>query len=71
MDRDWLIAIRKSLGLSQKYVSEQIGLAQPSYCTIEKGKTNPTVETAKAIAKVLGFEWTRFYDHEDKAVSLK
>lgn len=64
MKRDWLIAIRKERGLSQKYVSEQIGLAQPSYCTIENGKTRPAVETAKAIAQVLGFDWTRFYEEE-------
>lgn len=62
MRRDWLIAIREGIGFSQKYVSAQIGIAQPSYCNIEKGKTSPSVPTAKAIAHVLGFNWTRFYD---------
>lgn len=62
MERDWLIAIREKKGMSQKYVSEQVGVAQPSYCNIEKGKTDPAVSTAKAIACVLGFDWTRFYD---------
>ncbi len=62
MERDWLIAIRESKGLSQKCVSEQVGVAQPSYCTIEKGRRAPSVSTAKAIAKVLGFDWTQFYE---------
>ena len=59
--RDWLVAIRKEKGFTQKYVSEKIHISQPSYCTIEKGETRPSVETAKAIGKVLGFDWTDFY----------
>jgi len=60
--RDWLITLRKQKGFRQKYVAQTVGISQPSYCTIEKGKTRPTVETAKAIATVLGFDWTRFYE---------
>lgn len=60
--RDWLITIREEKGMSQKYVAEQVGVAQPSYCTIEKGKTNPSVPVAKRIANVLGFDWTRFFE---------
>lgn len=63
--RDWLIATRRERGLSQKEVAKRIGLAQPSYCTIEKGKTRPTVDTAKRIAGVLGFDWTRFFEEDD------
>ena len=61
MARDWLIALRTQKGLSQKCVAELAGMAQPSYCTIEKGTTNPRVQTAKAITEVLDFDWTRFY----------
>ena len=68
--RDWLISLRKERGFSQKYVSEQIHIAQPSYCTIESGKTTPSVETAKAIGKVLGFDWKRFYEDSAEAVCL-
>ena len=60
--RSWLIAIRKERGMTQKTVSERAGLAQPSYCNIESGKTNPSVENAKAIAAVLGFEWTKLFE---------
>lgn len=62
MIRNWLVAIRTEHGFSQKYVSEQIGIAQPYYCTIETGKRQPAVKTAKKIAKVLDFNWTRFYE---------
>lgn len=66
--RNWLIAIRRERGLLQKTVAEQVHLSQPSYCNIENGKRNPEVNTAKAIAAVLGFDWTRFYqgDADDK-----
>lgn len=62
--REWLIAIREKAGLSQKAVSERVGISQPSYFNIEQGKRRPSVETAKSIAEVLGFDWTRFYEEE-------
>lgn len=64
--RDWLIAIREGNGYSQKRIAELANISQPSYCNIEKGERNPTVETAKKIAEALGFDWTRFYDHDKK-----
>lgn len=64
--RGWLITIREERGVTQKYVSEQVGIAQPSYCTIEKGTTSPSVNTAKRIAAVLGFDWTRFYEEDQR-----
>jgi len=69
--RTWLVDIRKAVGLTQKVVAEKIGVAQPSYCTIERGDTRPSVETAKKIAAVLGFEWTRFFEEggqEDQGI---
>lgn len=62
MARSWLIDIRRERGYSQKAVAELIGVKQPSYCNIENGMRNPTVETAKKIAEVLRIEWTRFYE---------
>ena len=69
MARNWLIAIREKQKMSQKYVSEQAGIAQASYCNIEKGKKAPAVSTAKAIANVLGFDWTQFYNEGDQDLS--
>ena len=63
--KKWLIAIRKEKGLSQVQVSEAVGISQPSYCNIENGERGTAVETAKKIANVLGFDWTRFYEDEE------
>ena len=54
--------IREKHGLSQKYVAERAGISQPAYFNIEKGFRGVAVKTAKAIAKVLDFDWTRFYE---------
>lgn len=62
MRRDWLIAMREEKKVSQKFVAEQVGIAQPSYFNIEAGKRRPSVPVAKKIAAVLGFDWTQFYE---------
>lgn len=62
--RQWLIDIRKQHDMSQKQVAEQIDISQPSYCNIENGERNPTVETAKRIAYVFDFDWTRFFEKD-------
>ena len=64
----WLETIRREKGLSQKKVSEMVGIAQPSYWAIEHGKHLPSVETAKKIGAVLGFPWTDFFDGADREV---
>ena len=62
--RNWLIKIRSEAGLSQAKVAKAADIAQPYYCRLELGVkgTNLPVSTAKRIASVLNFDWTRFYD---------
>jgi len=59
--REWLRAIRKMKGLSEKAVSEAVGVAQPVYHRYEHGDGTPSVKTAKKVGDVLGFDWTLFY----------
>ena len=68
--RGWLITIREKFGYSQKRIAELANISQPSYCNIEKGERNPTVETAKKIAEALGFDWTMFYDEDIRAKEI-
>lgn len=60
--RDWLTKIRKKRGLTQAEVARKVGISQPSLCDIERGITSPRPDTAKKIAEVLDFHWTKFYD---------
>ncbi len=68
--RSWLINIRGNK--TQKAVADECGISQNFYSWIEQGKRNPSVEVAKRIAAVLGFDWTRFFEDppEDRAVNL-
>ena len=61
--RKWLIEIRN--GRTQAKIAEAVGISQQMFSAIESGKRRPSVEVAKKIASVMGFNWTRFYEDED------
>lgn len=64
----WLKEIRKKKGMTQDAVAVETNLKRASYGNIESGARMPSVEAAKRIADVLGFEWTRFFeDHSESA----
>lgn len=60
----WLKEIREQKNLTMLQVSHGCKIAESYYCQIENGNRNPSVETAKKIADVLGFDWTRFYEDD-------
>ena len=64
MDMKWLAEIRGKR--SQQSVADEIGMSQSGYASIETGARTPSVPMAKRIAAVLGFEWTRFFEDDDR-----
>ena len=64
--RDWLREIRLNKHCSEVQVAKQAGIAQSSYHRLETGEKNPSVDTAKKIANVLEFHWTKFFDCETR-----
>lgn len=60
--RTWLVDIRNNKGMTQAEVAEKAQISQPSLCDIERGNNTPKPDTAKRIASVLDFPWTKFYD---------
>lgn len=50
--------------MSELETAKRAGIAQPFYHNIEMALKNPSVETAKKIAAVLGFDWTEFFRDE-------
>lgn len=60
--KEWLVAIRNKKKMTQKECAEKANIAQAYLCQIENEERSPSVDTAKAIAKVLGFKWTRFFE---------
>ena len=64
MPRIWLKEIRDGKRMSQSLIASKVGIAQGYYCDIENGIKNPSPKIAKAIAKTLRFNWTKFYDNQ-------
>lgn len=65
--------LRKSKGLSQDQLSEQIGIDAKHLSRIELGKSFPYMETLEGIAKALGVEIKDLFEffHMDKSVNVK
>ena len=61
----WLKTARESLGISQENVASKCAVTRQYYNFIENGERRPSVETAKKIAAVLGFPWTRFFEEQE------
>lgn len=62
----WLKHIRIDADMTQIEVASAVGITQQMYWMIENGERRPSVETAKKIAAVLGFDWTMFFPDEQK-----
>ena len=54
---------RKEKNLTQCQVAEQSNISLCFYCQIENQQRNPSVDVAKKIAKVLGLDWTLFFEN--------
>lgn len=59
---DWLKSVRKGKEMTGVEVAAAVGITQQFYNFIENGRRRPSVDVAKRIAAVLGFEWTRFFE---------
>lgn len=62
--RKWLKDLRAKKDLTQQEVANAANVDVTMISKIELGERRPSVEVAKKIAAVLGFEWTLFYQDE-------
>ena len=65
--------VRESKGLTQQQLADEIGKNRSLIAKIENGDTAPSVETAKAISRVLDIKWTIFFEQigENNSHKLK
>lgn len=59
--RQWLVDIRNTKELTQDQAATLSGISRSFYSEIENGTKDPSVKTAKKIARALGFDWTIFF----------
>ncbi len=64
--RIWFKQTREDKGFTQEELAAKIGITRQHIGLIENGVVAPSVEVAKKLAAVLGFDWTRFYDEYDE-----
>jgi putative transcriptional regulator len=57
-----LIQERKKKSMTQQNVAVKAKIARTTYAMIESGERNATVPNAKKISKVLGLDWTIFFE---------
>ena len=62
--RIWLKKIRKSQNLTQYEVAVACDISRTMITEVENGKAMPSPKTAKKIASVLHFDWTKFYEDQ-------
>lgn len=55
---------RTKKNLTMRQVCDEVDISEGYYSMIESGERRPSVETAKKIAAVLGFDWTQFFPDE-------
>lgn len=63
----WLRTLRENLGLTQEKLAETVGVERSLISKFETGSARPSPDTAKAIAQVLGFNWTKFYEENQES----
>lgn len=62
--RGWLVVARGER--TQTAVAKAVGLGQSYYSLIENGKRQPSKRAAIRIGRVLGVDWRRFFEGEEK-----
>ena len=50
--KDFIVKLRKSMGLSQEELSRELGISRPTFVSIEKGERDITFAELKKIAEI-------------------
>lgn len=53
--------IRIEKGLTQQELADECNVNRTTITNIENGIINPSVQLAKKLGKILGFDWTLFF----------
>ncbi|GGK32987.1 hypothetical protein GCM10010965_27330 [Caldalkalibacillus thermarum] len=59
--RYWLYKLRKDHDLTQEQIAKLAGIERSTYTKAENGYP-VSIETAKAIGKVFGISWVKFFE---------
>jgi DNA-binding XRE family transcriptional regulator len=66
--RQWLMEYRGDR--THQVIADMAGISRSFYTEIETGEKDPSVTTAKSIGRVLGFDWTIFFEEDGRIMEL-
>lgn len=69
--RPWLKELRLKRGFTHDAVAKKAGIKRSYYTMIENGNRTPSVNVAKSIGEVIGFDWTIFFDCSSNEMKQK
>lgn len=58
---DWMVRARERKGLTQKELAQKTGVTRQAISSIERGNSFPRPDTARAIARTLDEDVSKFY----------
>ena len=61
-ERRWLWQLRVEKGMTQADLAADSGVSQEMIHYLEAGKRAPKPKLAQQIGRLLGFDWTKFYE---------
>ena len=67
---DILRAKREAAGLTQRQLADLVGVTDQTISNIERGVTTPTLDTARALARVLGIAVEGLFGPEEPTESV-
>ena len=71
MLRDNIFKLRKSIGVSQEQLGEQVGVTRQTISNWELGETSPNPEQLKLLSKVLNVSVDELLDNDQKSVLMQ
>lgn len=57
--------LRINNGLTQQELADRVGVKRQTISNIECGINSPSIALSKKLAKVLGAEWTDFFERDE------
>jgi transcriptional regulator with XRE-family HTH domain len=67
----FIYQMRKKNNLTQELLANKLGVSRPTYCQIEKGERDITVDEAKKLADIFGIKFNDFLEGKENEIIVK
>jgi len=67
----FIYKMRKKNNLTQEFLANKLGVSRPTYCQIENGERDITVNEAKKLADIFGIQFNDFLKGKESEIIVK